>query len=97
MSGLLRRRYEVLLRRAESELASAADSPAAIASGDGQSSSVDAAIVRTATSAERQRLLALRADGTIGDAAFQRIEQELDWEELDLQQLIASEEGEASS
>ena len=43
--------------------------------------------MRTATSAERQRLLALRADGTIGDAAFQRVEQELDWEELDLQQL----------
>ena len=40
--------------------------------------------MRTATSAERQRLLALRADGTIGDAAFQRVEQELDLEELDL-------------
>jgi monovalent cation/hydrogen antiporter len=38
-------------------------------------------------SAKRQRLLALRADGTIGDAAFQRVEQELDLEELDLQQL----------
>jgi len=37
--------------------------------------------------AERQRLLALRADGTIGDAAFQQIEQALDLEELDLQQL----------
>ena len=30
--------------------------------------------------------IALRADGTIGDAAFQRVEQELDLEELDLQQ-----------
>ena len=59
---------------------------AAIAS-DGRVFNVDAAIARTATSAERQRLLALRADGTIGDAAFQRLEQELDWEELDLQQL----------
>jgi CPA1 family monovalent cation:H+ antiporter len=39
------------------------------------------------TSAERRRLLALRADRTIGDAAFQQIEQELDLEELDLQQL----------
>ena len=47
----------------------------------------EAAIVRRATVAERQRLLALRADGTIGDAAFQQIEQELDLEELDLQQL----------
>jgi CPA1 family monovalent cation:H+ antiporter len=38
--------------------------------------------------AERQRLVSLRADGTIGDAAFQRVEQELDWTELDLQQLL---------
>jgi CPA1 family monovalent cation:H+ antiporter len=41
-----------------------------------------------ATAAERQRLSSLRADGTIGDAAFQRIEQELDLEELDLEQLL---------
>jgi Na+/H+ antiporter len=89
-STLLRRRYEVLLRRAEEEIrngdaSAVADSPE---SRDGSGFSVDAAIVRTATTAERQRLLALRADGTIGDAAFQRVEQELDWEELDLQQLM---------
>jgi monovalent cation/hydrogen antiporter len=34
--------------------------------------------------------VSLRADGTIGDAAFQRVEQELDWSELDLQQLLGS-------
>ena len=50
-------------------------------------SSAEAAIIRQATAAERQRLIALRADGTIGDAAFQQIEQELDLEELYLQQL----------
>jgi monovalent cation/hydrogen antiporter len=50
--------------------------------------SADVAIVQAATAAERQRLVSLRADGTIGDAAFQRIEQELDWTELDLQQLL---------
>jgi CPA1 family monovalent cation:H+ antiporter len=61
---------------------------------DDGANAVDAEIVRTATSAERQRLIALRADGTIGDAAFQRIEQELDWEELDLQQLIADDDSE---
>ena len=33
-------------------------------------------MVRAATQAERQRLVALRADGTIGDAAFQRVEEE---------------------
>jgi CPA1 family monovalent cation:H+ antiporter len=53
--------------------------------------------VRTATSAERRRLLALRADGTIGDAAFQRLEQELDWEELDLQQLAPGDESPRAS
>jgi Na+/H+ antiporter len=92
MSGLLRRRYEVLLRRAEADLAGGATGPNGANAGDGRAFNVDAAIVRTATSAERQRLLALRADGTIGDAAFQRLEQELDWEELDLQQLAASDE-----
>jgi NhaP-type Na+/H+ or K+/H+ antiporter len=89
---LLRLRYEMLLRRAEEELTNgkgALDPDAPVPRRDGGASSVDASIVRTATSAERQRLIALRADGTIGDAAFQRVEQELDWEELDLQQLAA--------
>ena len=96
-SGLLRRRYEVLLRRAESDLASGASVPNAAVRGDGRPFDLDATIVRTATTAERQRLVALRANGTIGDAAFQRIEQELDWEELDLQALISSGEPEMAS
>jgi len=96
MSGLLRQRYEVLLRRAEAELAAGDASPNGESPRSDGSFNVDSAIVRTATSAERQRLLALRADGTIGDAAFQRIEQELDWEELDLQQLVAAEDGKQS-
>jgi monovalent cation/hydrogen antiporter len=105
MSGMLRRRYEVLLRRAESDLANGegangdgtGGAPNAGRSASRRVSDVDAAIVRTATAAERQRLIALRADGTIGDAAFQRIEQELDWEELDLQQLMADDDGESST
>ena len=48
----------------------------------------DAAVVRAATDAQRKRLVAMRADGTIGDAAFQRIEEELDWAELDWSQLL---------
>jgi hypothetical protein len=44
--------------------------------------------VRAATEAQRRRLVALRADGTIGDAAFQRVEEELDWAELDWAQLL---------
>ena len=86
----------MLLRRAESDLASGGDVPNAVVRGDGRPFDLDATIVRTATSAERQRLLALRADGTIGDAAFQRIEQELDWEELDLQSLVSTENNESS-
>jgi CPA1 family monovalent cation:H+ antiporter len=86
MSGLMRRRYEVMLRRAEAELAGDGHAPDGAAASDGRAFNDDAAIVRRATAAERQRLLALRADGTIGDAAFQRVEQELDLEELDLQQ-----------
>jgi monovalent cation/hydrogen antiporter len=87
LSEVLRRRYELLLRRAEAGLASGARDPSSVNGSDGQAFDVDAAFARTATTAERRRLLALRADGTIGDAAFQRVEQELDLEELELQQL----------
>ncbi|HUQ83366.1 MAG TPA: Na+/H+ antiporter [Gemmatimonadaceae bacterium] len=92
MSGLLRRRYEMLLRRAETDLANGNGVPNENVAAEAQQFETDAAFVRTATAAERQRLLALRADGTIGDAAFQRIEQELDWEELDLQQLVSNDD-----
>ncbi len=91
MSGLLRRRYEVLLRRAEADLASGGSASHGASEDDSHAFDVDAAIVRGVTSAARRRLIALRADGTIGDAAFQRIEQELDLEELDLQQLTSGE------
>jgi Na+/H+ antiporter len=87
MSGLLRRRYQVMLERAELVLAS--DGLAHAASTDVGADDADAAVVRAATSAERHRLVQLRADGTIGDAAFQQIEQELDLKELDLQQFSA--------
>jgi CPA1 family monovalent cation:H+ antiporter len=87
--SVLRRRYEVRLQRAESELSSA-DAPNDPA--DEQQREADVAVFDSARSARRQRLLALRADGTIGDAAFQRIEQELDWEELDLQQLVSDDD-----
>ena len=87
MAELLRVRYEVMLRRAEAELAGDGHAPRGEAARDGRALDADADIVRRATTAERHRLVALRADGTIGDAAFQRVEQELDLEELDLQQL----------
>jgi CPA1 family monovalent cation:H+ antiporter len=82
---LVRRRYELLLRRAEAEIASGTDD----ADDDRwRALPEDAEAVRAATTAERSRLVALRDDGTIGDAAFQVIEQELDLEELDLEQLV---------
>jgi hypothetical protein len=34
--------------------------------------------------------VALRADGTIGDTAFQRVEEELDWTELGWAQVVRS-------
>ena len=54
----------------------------------------DAAVVRAATEAQRRRLVALRADGSIGDAAFQRVEEELDWAELDWTQFLRTGERE---
>ena len=71
-ADLLRRRYAFWLRRAEE-------------SADGKGGDAeDTELLRRASMAERSRLIALRHDGTIGDAAFQRIEQELDLRELDL-------------
>jgi CPA1 family monovalent cation:H+ antiporter len=90
VATLLRGRYELQLKRAEAELGAQPGEGNGQATGDGAhhapASDVDVALA--ATAAERQRLVALRADGTIGDAAFQRVEQELDWSELDLQQML---------
>ncbi len=76
LSALLRRRLEVRLQRAQDGAASLRAAPEQRGEAD---------FVRTAAAAERKALLALREEGTIGDAAFQRLEQELDLEELDLQ------------
>jgi monovalent cation/hydrogen antiporter len=97
---LVRRRFALQLRRAETEFAAdggnqtrltpeGADltsSPGAAAS----SAEDDAAVIRAATAAQRHRLVGLRADGTIGDAAFQRVEEELDWAELGWSQIVTS-------
>jgi CPA1 family monovalent cation:H+ antiporter len=40
--------------------------------------------LRAANTAERQRLVELRDNGTIGDAAFQQVEQEMDLRELEM-------------
>jgi CPA1 family monovalent cation:H+ antiporter len=96
-AALVRHRYELELRRAEADLsrgraeangAAPNGDGAAAAPSDGDSQDGDAAVVRAATQAQRRRLVALRSDGTIGDAAFQRVEEELDWAELDWAQLL---------
>lgn len=90
-TALVRYRYELELRRTEEEFASdgadvngaaTEDSTARTTVADANDRNVDAAVVRAATEAQRQRLAALRADGTISNAAFQRVEEELDWVEL---------------
>ena len=80
-ADVLRRRYELRLSRAE-------ETPH-----DDEDAAHDTAIVRLATTAERRRLIELRDDGTIGDAAFQVVEQELDWKELDLAQALRRQDG----
>jgi CPA1 family monovalent cation:H+ antiporter len=100
-AALVRHRYELQLRRAEEDLAQDgargngvvpvngdAAATSVTAGGDGRDG--DAAVVKAATDAQRRRLVALRADGTIGDAAFQRVEEELDWAELDWSRLVSS-------
>jgi len=77
-ADLVRHRYELQLRRAEGQRP------------DDGANANDAVVVRTATEAQRRRLVALRSDGTIGDAAFQRLEEELDWAELDWANLVRS-------
>ena len=86
-AALLRHRYHVQLQHAEAEFAN----PSATA--DSNSREADAQVVRAATDAARQRLVGLRADGTIGDAAFQRVEEELDWAELDWARVLGEREG----
>ena len=76
-ADLLRRKYQVRLQQAEARMgagASAGPSP-------GEQTEY-AAAARAARAAERRRLSALRTDGTIGDDAFHKVEEELDRAEL---------------
>ncbi len=51
---------------------------------DDVTAQLDVADRRLAQSAERRSLVELRANGAIGDDAFHRVEEELDWADLDL-------------
>ena len=81
--ALLRRKYEARLRRAGT-----AHAEAPVPEGDGMDQYLEA--LRRAQAAERQTLFDLRARGVIGDDAFHRVEEELDWAELSAQSMSRS-------
>ncbi|HEV7365554.1 MAG TPA: Na+/H+ antiporter [Gemmatimonadales bacterium] len=72
---LFRRKYQDRLRKAER---ASRGSPAA--DGDGESDFTE--VQRRAQAAERRTLSDLRTQGVIGDDAFHRVEEELDWAEM---------------
>jgi CPA1 family monovalent cation:H+ antiporter len=72
---LFRRKYQDRLRKAER---ASRGSPAA--DGDGDSDFTE--VQRRAQAAERRTLSDLRTQGVIGDDAFHRVEEELDWAEM---------------
>jgi monovalent cation/hydrogen antiporter len=75
MVALLRREYETGLRRAEA-------GPLSPETNDGGGY---AAARRRAQDAQRRTLSQLRAQGVIGDDAFHRVEEELDWREVSVE------------
>ncbi|MFL5401689.1 MAG: cation:proton antiporter, partial [Gemmatimonadales bacterium] len=81
---LLRRRYEERLERAERGATQPQD-----AARDGGSGL--AQVQRRAQAAERRTLSELRATGVIGDDAFHRVEEELDWAEVDAEGMAREE------
>jgi CPA1 family monovalent cation:H+ antiporter len=103
---LVQRRFAVQLRRAEkafaadgvgaNALTSDGPVPESSSSTEADIADDDSVVIRAATEAQRRRIVALRGDGTIGDAAFQRIEEELDWSELGWSQIVTSGRGDAS-
>ena len=86
---LLRQRYRFRLSRAQLAMSGTASSVAVPLDGAARDALLrEAQIVRAAMSAQRRRLSALRAEGTIGDDAFHRVEEELDRFELDIEQVL---------
>jgi CPA1 family monovalent cation:H+ antiporter len=75
LAPLLRRKYENRMQRAEGGAA-----PLPGSGGDGVADL--SSVMRTIQAAERRTLSELRSSGVIGDDAFHRVEEELDWAEL---------------
>jgi Na+/H+ antiporter len=74
MTALMTRKYETRLRRADG---SEPDGPGHVP--------LYAQALRRASEAERKKLIELRASGVIGDDAFHRVEEELDWADMHAQ------------
>jgi monovalent cation/hydrogen antiporter len=81
MVRLLQRKYEARLRRAEGE-----PNQDNAAEADGAPAYVEA--LKRAQAAERRTLSELRSEGTIGDDAFHKLEEELDWAEINAEAII---------
>jgi Na+/H+ antiporter len=81
MVQLLRRRYQERLQRAEERVAAPGE--------NGESAYLTAQ--RRAQAAQRRRLSELRATGVIGDDAFHRVEEELDWADVNVDAMARSE------
>jgi Na+/H+ antiporter len=81
-TSLLKRKLEERLQRAKELNAQPAAPDAAPAAAPKPTASRHSELLARAQSAERRKLLELRARGTIGDDAFHRVEEELDWAEL---------------
>jgi CPA1 family monovalent cation:H+ antiporter len=86
--ALVRHSYELQLRRAEEDLEQDGDTPPVPRVASAAGAPADADLLRAVTGAQRRRVVALRGDGTIGDAAFQRVEEEMDWTELGWAQVL---------
>jgi monovalent cation/hydrogen antiporter len=78
MLTLLRRKYEARLQRAERTRAGGEDAPG----GAPDEATGYLQAIQRAQTAERQHLFDLRTRGVIGDDAFHKVEEELDWAEL---------------
>jgi CPA1 family monovalent cation:H+ antiporter len=67
-AAILRQEYETALRQVEA--------------GANPRASTENALRRRAVEASRRAILKLRKDGTIGEDAYRRLEEEFDWLEL---------------
>jgi monovalent cation/hydrogen antiporter len=96
MVTLLRKKYEARLHRADQARQAATNAPDG-AGAAGTPAGLPPAeapdylqALRQAQSAERRTLVDLRARGVIGDDAFHKVEEELDWAELNTDALARS-------